>query len=425
MNQPFKRTDKQIEQSKILAGNARHAMSYGGSRSGKTFGIVRAIILRACKTQSRHLATRLNFNHAKTSLWHETFPKVFKLCFPNIPYSANKTDYFYKLPNDSEIWVGGLDDDQRVEKILGKEYSTIFFNECSQIPYTSVQMALSRLAERNDLLKRAYYDENPPTKKHWSYPLFIKGVDPDTWEPIKNADNYTSILMNPNDNRENIDDDYLEILENLPEKDRKRFMLGEFNDETSGVIYFAFNREHNCSNNILHNPSYPIYVGMDFNRNPMSAVVGQAYNNNLYIFDEVSIMSSDTHEMAQELRQRYGNNLTVVPDSTGKRLQTSSSGASDHSILESYGFKVKTPGNPFRMDRYNTVNGLLEKKRVLINNKCIKLIGDLEQVSYKEGTTLPDTAIKTLTHMSDALGYLCWFLYPILPIKSEVRMIQR
>jgi hypothetical protein len=77
------------------------------------------------------------------------------------------------------------------------------------------------------------------------------------------------------------------------------------------------------------------------------------------------------------------------------------------------------------MDRYNTVNGLLEKARIKISNKCVKLIGDLEKVSFKEGTTLPDTNDKMLTHISDALGYLCWWLYPILPVKSEVRLIKR
>lgn len=426
MKQSFERTPKQIEQTKILAGKAKHAMSFGGSRSGKTLGIIRALVIRAAKTRSRHLATRLNFNHAKTSLWHETFPKVFSLCFPDLVVKQNKTDYFYTLPNGSEIWVGGLDDEKRVEKILGKEYSTIFFNECSQIPYTSVMMALTRLAEKNSLVKKAYYDENPPTKKHWSYPLFIKGLDPDTWEPRKDAHQYASILMNPEDNRANIDSDYLEILDNLPEAERKRFRDGEFNDETSGNIYFAFNREKNCSNEVVYNPNYPIYVGMDFNRNPMAAVIGQAYNNKLYIFDEAWIMSSDTHEMSKELRQRYGlKKITVIPDSTGKRIQTSSSGFSDHKILEDYGFTVKTTGNPFRMDRYNTVNDLLKEERLCISNKCVKLISDLEQVSYKEGTTLPDTSVKTLTHSSDALGYLCWWTYPILPHKTETRMIPR
>ena len=47
----------------------------------------------------------------------------------------HRTDGYFSLGNKSEIWIGGLDDQERVEKILGKEYVTIFLNECSQIPY--------------------------------------------------------------------------------------------------------------------------------------------------------------------------------------------------------------------------------------------------------------------------------------------------
>ena len=183
MSKTFKRTLKQKEQTKVLRGPHKHIMSYGGSRSGKTFGICRALVIRAIKEKSRHLATRFKFNHAKTSLWYETFPKVMDICFPEQEYKLNKADFFIQFPNGSEIWIGGLDEKKRVEKILGKEYSTIFFNECSQIPYSSVSIALTRLAEKNGLKKKAYYDENPPTKRHWSYPLFMKGLDPDTWEP--------------------------------------------------------------------------------------------------------------------------------------------------------------------------------------------------------------------------------------------------
>ena len=48
------------------------------------------------------------------------------------------------------------------------EERTIYFNECSQLSYSSIQLARTRLAEKNGLVKRTYYDENPPTKSHWS-----------------------------------------------------------------------------------------------------------------------------------------------------------------------------------------------------------------------------------------------------------------
>ena len=418
----FVRTKKQVEQADLLYGDKKHVMSYGGSRSGKTFGIIRALIVRASYVKSRHLCVRLKYNHAKTSLWYETFPKVMDLCFPDLEVKQNKQDLFYTLPNGSEIWISGLDEKERVEKILGKEYSTIFFNECSQIPYGSISVALTRLAENNELTKMAYYDENPPTKRHWSYPLFMKGLDPNTWEPRKDAGNYCYIRMNPEDNLANIDEDYLSILEQLPEKDRLRFMRGEFGDDSSGSIYYAFDREKNVRK-LDKIKDVPLNFGMDFNVNPMSSVACQLVGDKIHVIDEFYLEQSHTKQMAEAIKSKYPGRWTIIPDSTGKALKTSAAGMSDHHILREHGFNVPFINNPFRMDRYNCVNNLLEKGRLLIDPKCVKLIRDLEQVTYKEGTNLPETKEKSLTHISDALGYLCNWAHPIVKFDPEVRMI--
>lgn len=425
MSKIFKRTLKQKEQTKLLSGPHTHVMSYGGSRSGKTFGICRALVIRACKTKSRHLATRFKFNHAKTSLWYETFPKVFDLCFPSLIVEPNKSDWFWRLPNGSEIWIGGLDEKERVEKILGKEYSTIYFNECSQIPYSSVSVALTRLAEKSGLKNRAWYDENPPTKRHWSYPLFLKGLDPDTWEPRSDAGNYASILMNPIDNLENIDEEYVTgILNNLPERERKRFKDGEFTEDSNGNIYYAFKRDINVRK-VTRLSGIPLTIGMDFNVSPFTAVVCQIVNDVLYVLDEIFINNSHTDEMAQVIKNKYPGNWTIIPDATGKALKTSAAGLTDHEILRRHGFNVPFVKNPFRVDRYNEVNSMLEKGRIVIDPKCVKLIKDLEQVSYKEGTNLPDTKDLSLTHISDALGYIVHWAFPMVKFKSGVGMLDR
>ena len=211
----FKKTKKQKEAIKLLSGKARHIMLYGGSRSGKTFILLYAVLVRACKEKSHHVILRSKFNHVKTSVFMDTLPKLMQLCFPKMPYDPVKSDHYLPLPNGSEIWFAGLDDSQRVEKILGKEYSTIYFNECSQIEYKSIQIALTRLAEKNSLAKKVYYDENPPTKSHWSYWQFIEKLNPEENIPLKNPDQYASMLMNPKDNLINIDDDYIAMLEEL------------------------------------------------------------------------------------------------------------------------------------------------------------------------------------------------------------------
>ena len=404
----FKKTPKQIAAVKLLSGRAKNIMLYGGSRSGKTSIICRSMIIRASKVKSRHIVLRLHFNHAKTSLWLDTFPKLFNTAFPDLVVALNNSDYYMTFPNGSEIWVAGLDDKKRTEKILGKEYSTIFFNECSQIPYTSVGIAKTRLAEKNALVKKAYYDENPPNKKHWSYPLFILKKDPEDWKPLGHPERYTSMRINPQDNIENIDEDYItEILDDLSENQRLRFKYGEFTDEGEGKIYHSFKREDNCRV-VKRNVNAPIWIGMDFNVDPMTAVIANITDDSIFVFDEIYLPNSNTSNMARTIKEKYRNtHITIIPDSTGKNRHPSSSTTS-HEILRQAGFTVQYSHNPFRVDRYNSVNNLLEKKKLLIDNGCIKTIRDLEQVSYKEGTNLPDTTDHSLGHITDGLGYLVY-----------------
>lgn len=244
----FHLTAKQLEAQDVCAGPAKHIMLFGGSRSGKTFLLVRNIVFRALKTpQSRHAILRFRFNHIKASIIHDTFPKVMELCFPGVQYRIDKTDWFAELPNGSQVWFGGLDDKARTEKILGQEHSTIYLNECSQIPQTSRDMALTRLAQRamvvmkgNEsvpLRPRMYYDCNPPSKAHWSYKLFVKGIDPDTNEPVKNPQDYAYFQMNPLDNVENLGEGYMETLQSLSARLRKRFLDGEFADATPNQLF--------------------------------------------------------------------------------------------------------------------------------------------------------------------------------------------
>ena len=122
---------------------------------------------------------------------------------------------------------------------MGNEYSTIFFNECSQITdYDTITMGLTRLAENTKLPRIAFFDENPPSKKHWSYSVFIEGKVPGSDEKIKNMGSYFYTQVNPGDNIDNLPPEYInETLSNLPKKQRKRFLLGEFSDDNEGALW--------------------------------------------------------------------------------------------------------------------------------------------------------------------------------------------
>lgn len=417
----FKKTEKQKESVILLGSEARYVMLFGGSRSGKTLIAVYSIIVRACREKSRHCILRLNFNHIKTSIFLDTLPKVLKLAFPDLPVVWNKTDYYITLPNGSEIWCAGLDDDKRVEKILGKEYSTLYFNECSQISYKSIQVALTRLAEKNNLTKKAYFDQNPPSKKHWSYWLFQKHLDPIDNVPV-DPSKYASILMNPKDNLENIDPEYIsEILNNLPEAQRKRFRDGEFSSDDDGQAYYSFDRELHTTKIDKSFHIGQCRIAMDFNVMPMTAAICYYVNNKFYIVSEAFLENSDTYKMSGHLIKNGYKGATIYPDSTGSNRKTS--GISDHQILKNDGFTIQHTRNPLVIDRVNNVNRLLRDGRIIIDESCRKLINDLEKVSWKDGS-LDQKTDKMLTHISDALGYICWSIDPLRMEQPKSSTIQ-
>lgn len=256
----YENTAKQTEAVKLLCGDAKHALLYGGSRSGKTFLLVKALLVRSLKTKSRHVILRKHFNHVKQSIWYDTLPKVMNLCFPRLYEMSkfDKSDWFVTLPNGSELWIGGLDDKERTEKILGKEYSTIMFNECSEISWEARNIAMTRLAEKNSLMKRAYYDCNPPKRSHWSCKLFIEHTDPLSDAELDDPENYAALLMNPTDNLQNIDADYVNgVLANLPPLLRDRFLHGLFVSDDSDIFRPEWIKK---SDAILDRSEYPLVV---------------------------------------------------------------------------------------------------------------------------------------------------------------------
>lgn len=250
-------TAKQREANTLLASPASNIMLRGGSRSGKTFLLIRAICQRAINAPgSRHAVWRFRFNHAKTSIWSDTLPKVLKLCFPTLPVVFNKTDFYVEFPNGSQIWIGGLDDKERVEKVLGQEYATLYFNESSQITWASIETAMSRLAQkvalapeialatgREFLALKAYFDCNPPSKLHWSFQLFRQKLKPGTKDTVANPSDYVEMLVNPADNRENLPEKYFDILADMSEAKRIRFERGEWASEVNGALWTLEDRQ--------------------------------------------------------------------------------------------------------------------------------------------------------------------------------------
>lgn len=273
----FERTEKQADQAGATNGEARHILAYGGSRSGKTFGFCELIAERALEAPgSRHLIARLHNIDVRQAVMLDTWPKMMKLAFPDVPYTVNKSDQFATLGDGSEVWFGGLDDKERVDKILGKEFATIYVNESSQVAYNTILTLRTRMAQacyRRDgsrLPLKAMYDLNPTGRGHWTYREFVEQVRPENGVPIETGSR-SFVVMNPTDNP-HLPPEYIAELDGLPDKQRQRFRDGKYLSEVPGALWSLSDREADDGRNMpgiesLRRPEWPplsrVVIGVD------------------------------------------------------------------------------------------------------------------------------------------------------------------
>lgn len=231
----------------LFTSGKRFNLVYGGSRSGKTFEIVGTIIERALAAPgSRHLIVRQEGTSAKRAIVKGTWPEVMKLRWPHVQWEwKEQYGYFLLTGNNgetSEVWVGGLNDDAALEKILGNEYATVFINEASEVKYLAYTLLRSRLAQTvnaitgKPLSQRMYVDLNPTTRQHWTYRLWIDGTDPETQAPVE-VEKYGAVVVNPMDNAANLSPEYIDDLRALPDRARKRFLEGKYVEDAEDALW--------------------------------------------------------------------------------------------------------------------------------------------------------------------------------------------
>lgn len=238
----YRRSEKQEMQAAMVNGPTRHNLAYGGSRSGKTFGFCELIAERALQAEeSRHLIARLHNIDVRQAVMLDTWPKMMRICFPDVPYKVNKSDQYVTLGKNSEVWMGGLDDKERVEKILGKEFATVYVNESSQVAFDTIVTLRSRLAQKcflkngSILPLKGLYDLNPTGRSHWTYREFIEGVRPGDGAPLQPGSR-AHLMMNPADNP-HLPTEYLAELDDMPERQRMRFRDGRYLSEVPGTLW--------------------------------------------------------------------------------------------------------------------------------------------------------------------------------------------
>jgi len=397
----IKWTDKQKQALKLLSGDAKHVMLYGGSRSGKTYLLTHVVFIRALKyDKTRHAIIRQTQTAARRSLWLGTIQDVIASRYPDADLKINKTDMTVTFPNGSMIEIMGVDEGAK-EKMLGNEYTTIYFNECSEMMFSTVSFMYSRLSQKSAAKNKFFYDQNPPHISHWSFPMFVQGTNYYSKEKHANPADYVSLVLNPADNVQNISSDYIQqLMENMNEQQKQRFIFGQFASDPDEKTVFT-----NWTIKAFDTDVDAVFqFGADFGFSVDPTVLIRCYlkERTLYIDQELVLKQCETIDMPKM--------FLSIPESQRYIIVADSSRPETISHLKRHGFPKVMPS---LKGKNSVIEGieLLKGYRIVVHPRCEETINELSFYSYAtdkdSGKVLPELEKNQSDHCIDALRYAC------------------
>jgi len=384
-------------QSDIFNSSARFRTVVAGRRFGKTFLSTIEIIRAATAGKNKNCwYIAPTYGAAKEIAWDmmiHTIPDEYIA-------KTNETALTLRLINGSTIALKGA---EKPNNLRGRALDFVVLDEFADMrPETWTEVIRASLSDRQG---NALFIGTPKGRNHF-YELWADGLgSKDNWASFQ----YTTIEGG------NVPPDEIEQAQNdLDERTFNQEYCAEF-VTYSGLIYYAFSRELSVID--IEDNHSTLLIGMDFNLDPMSAVICIRHGVNLLAIDEIVMYGSNTDEMAAEIKARYPDrNIIIFPDPASRQRKTSAGGRTDLSILQNAGFSVKVKKqHPLVRDRINAVNSRLltsdGQRHLFFSPKCRQTIKSLERQTYKEGTSQPNK--DGFDHMNDALGYLVEYLFPV------------
>ena len=387
-------------QLEIANSPARFRVCVAGRRFGKTFLSIRELAKFARFPNRTILYVAPTYKQAKQIVWEAL---KLKLESVNWVKSTNESELTIKLINGTKIMLRSAD---AGESIRGIGADFVVLDEVQDIePDIFWQVIRPALADRQG---HGLLIGTPKGTGNWLYDVYTKADNLEDWAAWQFTTEQGGLVTT---------EELASARASMDERTYRQEFLASF-ETYAGAVYYNFDPKASVldlddtirKNSIVH-------VGIDFNVDPMSAVVAHVTDNTVYVHDEILIYGSNTQELADELRNRYSNSrFYAYPDASGSARKTSSN-TTDHNILRNAGMVVKAGRTqPPVRDRINAVNSLLlnsvGQRRLIVHPRCTKLTEALIKHQYKEGTQIPDKN-SGYDHITDALGYLVEYTFPV------------
>lgn len=386
-----------IPQQTIATDTRRFRVAVCGRRFGKTYLAMRELCRFAREPESLVYYVCPSYRMAKQIMWKPLKKRLLELRWAQ---KINETELSIQLVNGSDICLRSADN---YDSMRGVGLNFVCLDEAADMDE----------AVWTEVLRPTLSDHEghamflgTPKGMNWLKDIYdMTKLDPANWASFQ----YTSLEGG------RIPEAEIEAARrDLDERTFRQEYCASF-ETYSGIIYYAFT-DSNIQDVLPIQERETLLIGLDFNIDPLSAVLAVRRGEDLHIFDELTIHGANTFEFCEEIKRRYpGRRVEVYPDASGSQRRTSSN-TTDHAILANAGFTVRVNrSNPAVLDRVAAVNSRLcsttGQRHLLVNKKCRSLIKSLTTQVYKEGTRIPEK--DGSDHLNDAVGYLVTWLWPV------------
>ena len=388
-------------QYEVSSSKKRFRVLISGRRFGKTY---------LCITEMMKYASQPN-----QQIWYvaPTFKMAKEICWSNLKEMLNQFNWIEDInetaltirirKTNSTISLKGADN---YDALRGTGLNFLILDEFADIDKRTWFEVLR--ASVSDTLGNVLMCGTPKGYGNWAYEMYLKGKQDDQWQSFQ----YTTV-QGGMVSKEEIE----QAKQDVDIRTFRQEFEGTF-ENYAGAVYYNFHPVDSVKDKKI-DWKKPFHIGVDFNIDPMSACVAQIEKDKIYIVDEIVIYGSNTDELVQEIRDRYGSKSQIIcyPDPASRQRKTSAGGRTDLSILQNAGFKVKVKHkHPSIRDRVNAVNSKLKdsngNRYIFISKSAKIVIKGLTRQVYKENTNIPDKTDGT-DHMNDALGYFIDYVKPL------------
>lgn len=394
-----------------------------GRRFGKSFLAVEEIrraarlaVIHNVSTDNEIWYAAPTFKSAKANFWRRLKRGIPKEWLAGKP---NESVCSLTLKSGHVIKLVGLDN---YDNLRGAGLWFVVVDECADVAFEAWDETLEPMLATSD--GHALFI-GTPKGFNWFYDFHQKGMGVQSFDEDGNLKDSAGFRSFTYTTLQGGNVSAKKITKARNEKDPRTFRQ-EYEasfESYEGRVVYAFVRAESVKA-CAYDPNLPIEIGMDFNINPMSAVIWQHKDGIDYQVSEIVIPTSNTDEMVSEIRTRYGRNgnvghITVYPDPAGAQRRTSAQGRTDIGILQAAGFRViAMSSHPLVRDRLNVTNARFQAadgtRKAFVDPSCKLSIAAYERLVFKEGTNEPDKS-SGHDHIVDSTGYLLFGKYAYKP----------